>query len=92
MALIHLQLVDLSACAYDKECDVFVFIYFIYRDRMVVFWQSIQDHLYSLLVNATEHTFVVERAVVGLLRLTIRLLRRDEIAAQVSVNVVNIIV
>ena len=56
----------------------------ICRDRMAVFWQSIQDHLYSLLVNATEHTFVVERAVVGLLRLTIRLLRRDEIAAQVS--------
>jgi len=50
---------------------------------MAVFWQSIQDHLYSLLVNAMEHTFVVERAVVGLLRLTIRLLRRDEIAAQV---------
>jgi len=48
-----------------------------------MFWQSIQDHLYSLLVNATEHTFMVERAVVGLLRLTIRLLRRDEIAAQV---------
>ena len=50
---------------------------------MAVFWQSIQDHLYSLLVNAAEHTFFVERAVIGLLRLTIRLLRRDEIAAQV---------
>jgi len=49
-----------------------------------VFWQSIQDHLYSIVVNAAEHTFVVERAVVGLLRLTIRLLRRDEIAAQVN--------
>lgn len=47
------------------------------------YWQSIQDHLYSLIVNATENTFLVERAVVGLLRLTIRLLRRDEIASQV---------
>lgn len=53
------------------------------RDRMANYWQSVQDHLYSLLVNATEHTFLVERAVVGLLRLAIRLLRRDEIAAQV---------
>jgi len=68
------------AFTYDKECGGYVFIC---RDRMAVFWQSIQDHLYSLLVNATEHTFMVERAVVGLLRLTIRLLRRDEIAAQV---------
>ena len=67
-----------------EECDVYIVIC---RDRMAVFWQSIQDHLYSLLVNATEHTFVVERAVVGLLRLTIRLLRRDEIAAQVRMNV-----
>lgn len=54
-------------------------------DRMGSYWQSIQDHLYSLIVNATENTFLVERAVIGLLRLTIRLLRRDEIASQVSV-------
>ena len=50
---------------------------------MYIFWQSIRDHLYSLIVNAQEHSFLVERAVVGLLRIAIRLLRRDEIAPQV---------
>ena len=60
------------------------FNYFIeYSDRMGSYWQSVQDHLYNLIVNATENTFLTERAVVGLLRLAIRLLRRDEIASQV---------
>ncbi len=53
------------------------------RDRMGPFWQSLRDHIYNLIVNATEPTFLVERAVVGLLRLAIRLLRREEIASQV---------
>ena len=39
--------------------------------------------MYELAVNATEHTFMLERTVVGLLRLSIRLLRREEIASQV---------
>lgn len=52
------------------------------RDRIVVYWQTIQDHFYSLIVNSAEHTFLVERVVVGLLRITIKLLRREEIAQQ----------
>ena len=54
------------------------------RDRIVAYWQMIQDHFYNLIVNANEHTFFVERAVVGLLRITIKLLRREEIAQQVN--------
>lgn len=46
-------------------------------------WQGVRDHIYNLVVNASEHTFLVERAVVGLLRLAIRLLRREEVAPQV---------
>ncbi|ELU03437.1 hypothetical protein CAPTEDRAFT_227129 [Capitella teleta] len=53
------------------------------RDRINNFWQSIRDHFYDLAVNATEHTFLLERTVVGLLRLAIRLLRREEISSQV---------
>lgn len=49
----------------------------------MVYWQTIQDHFYSLIVNSAEHTFLVERVVVGLLRITIKLLRREEIAQQV---------
>ena len=44
----------------------------------------IREHLYNLMVNATEQSFLVERAVVGMLRIAIRLLRREEIASQVN--------
>lgn len=50
---------------------------------MVPVWQNVRDHLYNLIVNSNECTFLVERAVVGLLRLAIRLLRREEVAPQV---------
>ena len=58
---------------------------FSVRDRIGPFWQNLRDHIYNLAVNATEPTFLVERAVVGLLRLAIRLLRREEIASQVLI-------
>lgn len=47
-------------------------------------WQTVRDHLYHLCVHATESCFLVERAVVGLLRLAIRLLRREDISSQVQ--------
>ncbi|ESO85819.1 hypothetical protein LOTGIDRAFT_130403 [Lottia gigantea] len=53
------------------------------RDRVSLIWQAVRDHLYNIIVNANEQSFLVERAVVGLLRLAIRLLRREEIAPQV---------
>ena len=55
-----------------------------FRDRVGPFWQAVRDHLYNLMVNANEPTLLVERAVVGLLRVAIRLLRREDIAVQVS--------
>ncbi|KAK2190133.1 hypothetical protein NP493_86g03005 [Ridgeia piscesae] len=55
------------------------------RDRIGPFWQSIRDHVYNIVVNnASTNSFLVERAVVGLLRLAIRLLRRDDLAPQVA--------
>ncbi|NXO81181.1 GBF1 factor, partial [Sitta europaea] len=56
------------------------------RDRVTCVWQTVRDHLYHLCVHAMEFCFLVERAVVGLLRLAIRLLRRDEISAQVLLS------
>lgn len=47
-------------------------------------WQTVRDHLYHLCVHATDSCFLVERAVVGLLRLAIRLLRREDISSQVG--------
>lgn len=46
-------------------------------------WENVRDHIYNLVANSSEHTFLVERAVVGILRLAIRLLRRDEVAPTV---------
>uniref|UniRef100_A0A3Q2EAF2 Golgi brefeldin A resistant guanine nucleotide exchange factor 1 n=1 Tax=Cyprinodon variegatus TaxID=28743 RepID=A0A3Q2EAF2_CYPVA len=56
------------------------------RDRVSCVWQTVRDHLYHLCVHATESCFLVERAVVGLLRLAIRLLRREEISSQVLLS------
>nr|XP_020646816.1 Golgi-specific brefeldin A-resistance guanine nucleotide exchange factor 1 isoform X1 [Pogona vitticeps] len=56
------------------------------RDRVTFVWQAVRDHLYHLCVNGTEYCFLMERAVVGLLRLAIRLLRREEISAQVLLS------
>ncbi|XP_048864709.1 Golgi-specific brefeldin A-resistance guanine nucleotide exchange factor 1 isoform X1 [Brienomyrus brachyistius] len=56
------------------------------RDRVSCVWQAVRDHLCHLCVHATESCFLVERAVVGLLRLAIRLLRREDISSQVLLS------
>lgn len=56
------------------------------RDRVGCVWQVVRDHLYHLCAHAVEFCFLVERAVVGLLRLAIRLLRREDISAQVLLS------
>ncbi|XP_064000886.1 Golgi-specific brefeldin A-resistance guanine nucleotide exchange factor 1 isoform X3 [Pogoniulus pusillus] len=56
------------------------------RDRVTCVWQTVRDHLYHLCVHAVDFCFLVERAVVGLLRLAIRLLRREEISVQVLLS------
>ncbi|KAL2769369.1 Golgi-specific brefeldin A-resistance guanine nucleotide exchange factor 1 isoform 15 [Daubentonia madagascariensis] len=56
------------------------------RDRVGCVWQTVRDHLYHLCVQAQDFCLLVERAVVGLLRLAIRLLRREEISGQVLLS------
>lgn len=56
------------------------------RDRVSCVWQTVRDHLYQLCVHASESCFLVERAVVGLIRLAIRLLRREDIGSQVLLS------
>uniref|UniRef100_A0A3Q3JAW5 Golgi-specific brefeldin A-resistance guanine nucleotide exchange factor 1 n=1 Tax=Monopterus albus TaxID=43700 RepID=A0A3Q3JAW5_MONAL len=56
------------------------------RDRVACVWQTVRDHLCHLCVHANESCFLVERAVVGLLRLAIRLLRREDISSQVLLS------
>ena len=60
---------------------------FIYsRDRAGTIWQNVRDHISSIILRSTDHTFLAERAVTGLLRLSIRLLCREEVACQVSTS------
>ncbi|GFR62155.1 Golgi-specific brefeldin A-resistance guanine nucleotide exchange factor 1 [Elysia marginata] len=72
---------DEDACVFFLELLVRVVLQ--NRDRIAPVWQAVRDHFYNIIVNSNTHSFLVERAVVGLLRISIRLLRREEIAAQV---------
>ncbi|XP_029377816.1 Golgi-specific brefeldin A-resistance guanine nucleotide exchange factor 1 isoform X2 [Echeneis naucrates] len=56
------------------------------RDRVSLVWQTVRDHLCHFCVHANESCFLVERAVVGILRLAIRLLRREDISSQVLLS------
>ncbi|CAF2709471.1 unnamed protein product [Rotaria sp. Silwood2] len=53
------------------------------RDRVTLFWPTVRHQFYSILVNANEKSFFVERTCVGLLRIAARLLRREELASEI---------
>jgi brefeldin A-resistance guanine nucleotide exchange factor 1 len=55
------------------------------RDRVTIFWSTVRNQFYSILVNANEKSFFVERACIGLLRIAARLLRREELASEVNI-------
>ncbi|CAL1527993.1 unnamed protein product [Lymnaea stagnalis] len=74
-------LYDEDACVFFLELLVRVVLQ--NRDRIAPVWQAVRDHFYNIIVNSSSNSFLVERAVVGLLRISIRLLRREEIASQV---------
>ncbi|CAH1405648.1 unnamed protein product [Nezara viridula] len=55
------------------------------RDRISSIWCSVKEHIYTLLMGAAacDHHFLVERSVVGLLRLAIRLMHKEEMGPMV---------
>lgn len=57
-----------------------------YRDRVNTIWEPVKQHLYNLMTGAAEHNhmFLLERSVVGLMRLASRLMRREEISSMVK--------
>lgn len=59
----------------------------VYRDRVNLIWEPVQKHLHNLMTGAAElnHMFLLERTVVGLMRLASRLMRREEISSMVSI-------
>ena len=66
-----------------RKAFVSVHSYPLCSDRIAPFWALIHGYLRSVLVSAERCTWAVERAAVGLMRLAIRLLRRDEVSALV---------
>ena len=53
------------------------------RDRVTSFWPTVRNQFYSILINANEKSFFIERTCIGLLRIAARLLRREELASEV---------
>ncbi|KAI4455886.1 guanyl-nucleotide exchange factor [Holotrichia oblita] len=53
-----------------------------FRDRVMKIWQTVREHLYILVMNAShcDYQFLLERSVIGLLRLAIRLMRNEEMS------------
>ncbi|KAJ8926524.1 hypothetical protein NQ314_021126 [Rhamnusium bicolor] len=52
------------------------------RDRVMTIWQNVRDHIYTLVMNASvcDYQFLLERSVIGLLRIAIRLMRNEEMS------------
>ncbi|CAH8575260.1 unnamed protein product [Schistosoma intercalatum] len=53
------------------------------RDRLVCFWSLVRYYLVDLLLSARSSNLLVERVIVGFLRLAICLLRRHEVTSQI---------
>lgn len=75
---------------YDENLTVFLLEVLIKvvlqnKDRVGPIWPAVRDHLYSLVMgaSASDYRFLLERAVVGILRLAVRLILREEMASQV---------
>ncbi|KAL0274869.1 UNVERIFIED_CONTAM: hypothetical protein PYX00_002898 [Menopon gallinae] len=72
---------------YDEDASVFflellVKVVIQNRDRANGIWPSVRDHIYSLVMGASacNSHYLMERSVVALLRLAIRLMRREEMS------------
>ena len=87
----------MNGCLGDEDSAVF-FLELLFRlilqnrDRIGQFWPDVRDHIEGIVTASLPHrsrSMLVERAVVGLLRLSIRLLRRDDLASEVlsSLNI-----
>ncbi|GFS40758.1 golgi-specific brefeldin A-resistance guanine nucleotide exchange factor 1 [Nephila pilipes] len=76
--------------SYDEDSAVFLLellikIVLLNRDRVMSIWTIIRDHMLNLIMAsaASDHNFLLERAVVGILRIAIRLIRKEEMIPQV---------
>lgn len=73
--------IDYDAAVFSLE--ILIKVVLQNRDRISSIWPTIRAHFYNIIVNANEYSFFLERTVVGLMRISARLLRREEIANEV---------
>ena len=73
--------VDIDAAVFSLE--ILIKVVLQNRDRISCIWTTLRNHFYNIIINANDHSFFLERTVVGLLRISARLLRREEIASEV---------
>ncbi|ODN01253.1 Golgi-specific brefeldin A-resistance guanine nucleotide exchange factor 1 [Orchesella cincta] len=71
---------------YDEDSVVFVLEVLIKisiqnRDRVMVFWDPLREHLFSMIYASAscDMPYLLERATVGLLRLALRLMRKEDL-------------
>ncbi len=76
---------------YDEDSVVFVLEVLIKisiqnRDRVMVFWDPLREHLFSMIYAAAagDLPYILERSTVGLLRLALRLMRKEDLCGVVS--------
>lgn len=72
---------DIDAAVFSLE--ILIKIALQNRDRISCIWSLIRNHFYNIIINSNEYSFLLERTVVGLIRITARLLRREELASEV---------
>lgn len=73
--------IDSDAAVFSLECLIKVVLQ--NRDRIACIWSLVRNHFYNIVINAVDYSFYLQRAVVGLLRISARLLRREELASEV---------
>jgi hypothetical protein len=73
--------VDIDAAVFSLE--ILIKVVLQNRDRISCIWTTLRNHFYNIIINANDYSFFLERTVVGLLRISARLLRREEIASEV---------
>lgn len=73
--------VDSDAAVFSLECLIKVVLQ--NRDRIACIWSLVRNHFYNIVINACDYSFFLQRAVIGLLRVSARLLRREELASEV---------
>lgn len=79
---------DNDLIKYDQDASVFsleilIKVILQNRDRISCIWLNVRNHFYNIICNSNDYTFFLERTVVGLLRISARLLRREELSKEV---------